>query len=44
MLRVNETPEIEVHLGKSTEQPGGTDEPSMSAVFPPITNVTFAAS
>jgi isoquinoline 1-oxidoreductase subunit beta len=44
MLHMNETPEIEVHLDKSTEQPGSSDEPSRAAVFPSITNVTFAAS
>ena len=44
MLRMSETPTIEVHLVKSPEAPGGVGEPGTSAVMPAVTNAIFAAT
>jgi isoquinoline 1-oxidoreductase subunit beta len=44
MLRINETPLIEVHLVKSTKAPGGVGEPGTSAVMPAVANAIFAAT
>jgi len=44
MLRINEAPEIEVHLTRSTEAPGGIGEPGTSVVMPAVTNAIFAAT
>jgi isoquinoline 1-oxidoreductase subunit beta len=44
MLRMDETPPIEVHLVESTEKPGGLGETGTAAVFPAIANAVFAAS
>jgi isoquinoline 1-oxidoreductase subunit beta len=44
VLRVNETPSIEVHLVKSAEAPGGIGEPGTSCVMPALTNAIFAAT
>ena len=44
MLRIDETPLIEVHLVKSTEAPGGVGEPGTSAVIPAVANAIFAAT
>lgn len=44
VLRINETPQIEVHLVKSMEAPGGIGEPGTSCVMPALTNAIFAAS
>jgi isoquinoline 1-oxidoreductase beta subunit len=44
MLRINETPLIEVHLVKSMEAPGGVGEPGTSAVMPAVANAIFAAT
>ncbi|HEU5261942.1 MAG TPA: xanthine dehydrogenase family protein molybdopterin-binding subunit [Gemmatimonadales bacterium] len=44
MLRINETPTIDVHLVKSMEAPGGIGEPGTSAVMPAVTNAIFAAT
>jgi isoquinoline 1-oxidoreductase beta subunit len=44
MLRINETPLIEVHLVKSMEPPGGVGEPGTSAVMPAVANAIFAAT
>jgi isoquinoline 1-oxidoreductase subunit beta len=43
VLRMNETPWIEVHLVKSAEAPGGIGEPGTSCVMPALTNAIFAA-
>ncbi len=43
-LRMNESPVIEVHLVRSTEEPGGMGEPGTSAVMPAIANAVFAAT
>ncbi|HSI51618.1 MAG TPA: xanthine dehydrogenase family protein molybdopterin-binding subunit [Ideonella sp.] len=44
MLRINETPAIEVHLIASGEAPGGLGEPGTSAIFPAVANAVFAAT
>jgi isoquinoline 1-oxidoreductase beta subunit len=42
VLRINETPLIEVHLVKSTEAPGGIGEPGTIGIAPAIANAIFA--
>ncbi|WP_233383393.1 xanthine dehydrogenase family protein molybdopterin-binding subunit [Methylobacterium sp. C25] len=44
MLRMNETPPIEVHLVDSSEKPGGLGETGTAAAFPAVANAVFAAS
>jgi isoquinoline 1-oxidoreductase beta subunit len=44
VLRINETPLIEVHLVKSTEAPGGIGEPGTIGIAPAIANAVFAAT
>ncbi|WP_244850421.1 xanthine dehydrogenase family protein molybdopterin-binding subunit [Caballeronia sp. SL2Y3] len=44
MLRIDETPPIEVHIVKSTEAPGGIGEPGTAALAPAITNAIYAAT
>jgi isoquinoline 1-oxidoreductase beta subunit len=43
-LRMNEVPQIEVHIVQSTEPPGGMGEPGTSAIVPAISNAVFAAT
>ncbi len=44
MLRMNESPAIEVHLVKNTEKPGGMGEPATAATAPALANAVFAAT
>ncbi len=44
MLRINELPEIEVHLMDSQMDPKGTGEPGVPPVAPAVLNAIFAAS
>ncbi len=44
VLRMNDAPELEVHLIESTETPGGIGEPSTAVVAPAVANALFAAS
>jgi isoquinoline 1-oxidoreductase beta subunit len=44
VLRINETPRIEVYLVKSTEPPGGIGEPGTICIFPAIANAVFAVT
>jgi isoquinoline 1-oxidoreductase beta subunit len=44
VLRINEVPQIDVDLVKSTEAPGGIGEPGTSCLMPALTNAIFAAS
>jgi len=44
VLRINETPKIDVHLVKSGEAPGGIGEPGTSCVMPALTNAIYVAS
>ncbi|NPC57433.1 xanthine dehydrogenase family protein molybdopterin-binding subunit [Caenimonas soli] len=43
-LRMNEVPEIQVHIIPSTAAPGGMGEPGTSALAPAVTNAIFAAT
>jgi CO/xanthine dehydrogenase Mo-binding subunit len=44
MMRINETPPIEVHLVKSAEAPGGIGEPGTAATAAALSNAIFAAT
>ena len=44
MLRMDETPPIEVHIVDSDEKPGGLGETGTAAAFPALANAVFAAS
>jgi isoquinoline 1-oxidoreductase beta subunit len=44
VLRLNETPTIEVHLIPSTEAPGGMGEPGTAVTAPALANAIFAAT
>ena len=41
-LRINEMPEIEVHIVDSKEAPGGMGEGALSPAAPAVTNALFA--
>jgi isoquinoline 1-oxidoreductase beta subunit len=43
-LRINEAPDIEVHLVSSTQAPGGIGEPGTAAIAPAVANAIFAAT
>jgi isoquinoline 1-oxidoreductase subunit beta len=44
MLRIDEMPQIEVHIVPSAEHPGGIGEPGTVVVQPAIANAVFAAT
>jgi CO/xanthine dehydrogenase Mo-binding subunit len=44
VLRMNETPAIEVHLVRSAEAPGGIGEPGTAATAPALVNAVCAAT
>lgn len=44
MVRMNEAPEVEVHIVPSTEAPGGIGEASTPVIAPAIANAVFAAT
>jgi isoquinoline 1-oxidoreductase subunit beta len=44
VLRMNETPKIDVVLVNSTEKPGGIGEPATALVGPAVANAVFAAT
>jgi len=44
VLRMNETPAIEVHLVRNGEPPGGIGEPGTAVTAPALTNAVFAAT
>jgi len=44
VLRINESPRINVDLVKSGDPPGGIGEPGTSCVMPALTNAIFAAT
>jgi isoquinoline 1-oxidoreductase subunit beta len=41
-LRINETPDIEVHLVESREEPGGIGEPGTATIAPAVVNAIYA--
>jgi isoquinoline 1-oxidoreductase beta subunit len=44
ILRMRDTPQIEVHLVPSRESPGGAGEPGVPPVAPAVANAVFAAT
>ena len=44
MLRINQTPKIEVHVVKSGEAPGGIGETGTTAAAPALRNAIYAAT
>ncbi|KVD89978.1 aldehyde dehydrogenase [Burkholderia stagnalis] len=44
MLRIDETPPIDVHIVKSAEAPGGIGEPGTAATAAALSNAIFAAT
>jgi CO/xanthine dehydrogenase Mo-binding subunit len=44
VLRMDETPPIEVHLVRNGEAPGGIGEPGTAATAPALTNAIYAAT
>jgi CO/xanthine dehydrogenase Mo-binding subunit len=44
VMRMGETPAIEVHIVPSTEAPGGMGEPGTAALFPSLINAVHAAT
>ncbi len=42
--RIDETPQIEVHIVPSTANPGGTGEASTPATPPAVLNAVYAAT
>jgi isoquinoline 1-oxidoreductase beta subunit len=44
LLRIDEAPEINVHLVESTEKPGGMGEPTTALIAPAVCNAIFAAT
>ena len=44
MLRINETPTVEVQLVRNNETPGGIGEPGTAAIAPALANAIFAAT
>ncbi len=42
MLRINEMPQVEVHILESNEAPGGLGEPGVPSVAPAVCNAVFA--
>ena len=44
VLRINEAPEVEVHIVQSNEPPGGMGEAGTSAIVPAVANAIFAAT
>ncbi|HYG38457.1 MAG TPA: molybdopterin cofactor-binding domain-containing protein [Cytophagales bacterium] len=41
VLRINETPEMEMHIVQNFEKPGGVGEPGLPPVAPALTNAIF---
>ena len=44
LLTLEDCPEIEVHIVKSTEDPGGVGEPGTPPIAPAVANAVFAAT
>jgi len=44
ILRLNEMPNVEVHIVKSKEKPGGIGEPGVPPVAPAVANALFSAA
>jgi isoquinoline 1-oxidoreductase beta subunit len=44
VIRIDEMPQVEVHIVPSTEAPGGIGEASTPGIAPAIANAVFAAT
>jgi isoquinoline 1-oxidoreductase beta subunit len=44
LLRINEMPQVEVHIASSLEAPGGVGEPGVPPIAPAVANAVFAAT
>lgn len=44
VLRISETPRMEVHIVQNREKPGGIGEPGVPTVAPAVANAVFAAT
>lgn len=44
ILRMNEAPQVEVHLIKGQEKPGGIGEPGVPPIAPAVANALYAAA
>lgn len=44
VLRIDEMPEVEVHIAASSEAPGGMGEPGLPPLAPALANAIFAAT
>jgi isoquinoline 1-oxidoreductase beta subunit len=44
LLRIDEMPQVEVHIVPSEEVPGGVGEPGVPPIAPAVANAVFAAS
>ena len=44
VLRINETPQVEVHIVESSDGPGGIGEPGTPPIAPAVCNAIFAAT
>ena len=42
LLRIDEMPEVDIHLVDSDEEPGGAGEPALPPTIPAVTNAIFA--
>jgi len=42
VLRINEMPQVQVHLVPSTQPPGGVGEPGTPPIAPAVANALFA--
>ena len=42
LLRMNEMPQVEVHIVPSKEKPGGVGEPGVPPIAPAVANAVFA--
>lgn len=42
LLRIGEMPEVDVHIIKNTEEPGGVGEPGVPPIAPAVANAVFA--
>jgi isoquinoline 1-oxidoreductase beta subunit len=44
LLRINEMPQVAVHIAPSQEAPGGVGEPGVPPIAPAVANAVFAAT
>ena len=44
VLRIDEMPDVDVHIVQSTEHPGGVGEPGLPPIAPAVANAVFAAT